>query len=847
MGDSLGSAETQAADSRPSGELAPGPAPGDSEFSVVEPARYTDRVELTHGGMGRIVVARDQRLRRPVALKELRADSPERRARFEREAMLTARLQHPGIVSIHEAGRWPSGEPFYAMKLVRGRSLDQVIGAAATLEARLALLPHVIAVADALAYAHHERVIHRDLKPSNVMVGEFGETVVIDWGLAKHLDAADVDAAPAARADAATSIETVIGAVLGTPSFMPPEQAEGRPVDERADVYAIGAILYDLLAGAPPYAGKTGHETLEAVRRGPPRDLAETQPGVPRDLLAVVSRAMARDPGARYPTARELAEDLRRFQTGQLVGAHRYSTWQRVKRWLARNRRTVGVAGVAALVLLVVSVAGLRGIVVERRRAEQERAVAQRERAVAEQHRAELEDLLGFMLFDLHRKLEPIGRLELLDAVAVKANDYYARRPPSEDIDEERRRAVALRNVGDVRLAKGNADAARDAYRASLAIVEALVAVHPGHAGIEGDIAKSHEKLGDFFLLAVGDPTASLAAYRASLFVRERLLAARPDAAELLRDLSVSHDGVGNSLWLQEDAAGALTAYRASLAVAEKLTVLQPDRPGLQRDLAISHGNVGRALLAANDAGGALAALRASLAIAEKLVALDGTNTEWRRDLSLAHSKVGDVLLAQGDPAGALAAYRASLAARATLAAMDRDNGSWQRDLLVGHQGVGDVLLERGDTAAALAEYRAALAIAEALVARDQSNSGWLRDLAYCHVKVGSALAARGDAAGARTATRAGLAAAEKLVAIDPNNTESQRAVAVCHENIGDVLLVVRDTVGARDAYAAAAAVYATLATTEAGNPVWSTETTRLRERIAACCAPPRPQPRRGP
>src|SRR4051812_8337629 len=137
--------------------------------------------------MGRIVSARDLRLNRTVAIKELRVQSPELRARFEREALLTARLEHPSIVSIHEAGRWPSGEPFYAMKLVPGRPLDEVIAGATTLAKRLALLPHVVAVADALAYAHQQRVIHRDLKPQNVLVGEFGETVVIDWGLAKDL------------------------------------------------------------------------------------------------------------------------------------------------------------------------------------------------------------------------------------------------------------------------------------------------------------------------------------------------------------------------------------------------------------------------------------------------------------------------------------------------------------------------------------------------------------------------------------------------------------------------------------------------------------------------------------
>jgi serine/threonine protein kinase len=158
------------------------------------------------------------------------------RPRFEREAAITARLQHPAIVPIYEAGTWPDGKAFYAMRLVEGRTLARAIDAATTLEARIALLPHVVAVTEALAYAHDKRVIHRDLKSGNVLVGAFGETVVIDWGLAKELDRPDVEDEPTAPHHALTRV----GSVMGTPCFMAPEQARGEPLDERADVYALG-------------------------------------------------------------------------------------------------------------------------------------------------------------------------------------------------------------------------------------------------------------------------------------------------------------------------------------------------------------------------------------------------------------------------------------------------------------------------------------------------------------------------------------------------------------------------------------------------------------------------------
>jgi WD40 repeat protein len=334
------------------------PVAGESFLPTVDPGLYVRADEIARGGMGRIVAARDKRLGRPVAIKELLAKTPDRLRRFEREAFITARLQHPAIVSIHEAGRWPSGEPFFAMKLVAGRSLDQMIAARRSLKDRMALLPHAIAVADALAYAHSLRIIHRDLKPSNVLCGDYGETVVVDWGLAKDLaasgDSADTPAEPAAAPTQShpDGLRTEAGAVLGTPAYMPPEQWQGRPVDERADVYSLGALLYHLLSGAPP------QRSLSGQLPAPTTSVAE---GVPGDLQAIVDKAMSVDPLARYPTARELAEDLKRFQTGALVGARQYSRGDLVARWIRRHLVGLGIgAGLTVFTLVVLVVAGYR-------------------------------------------------------------------------------------------------------------------------------------------------------------------------------------------------------------------------------------------------------------------------------------------------------------------------------------------------------------------------------------------------------------------------------------------------------------------------------------------------------
>jgi eukaryotic-like serine/threonine-protein kinase len=324
--------------------------------------------EIARGGLGRIVRAQDLRTGRTVAIKEMLAETPDAAARFVREAIITANLQHPAIVPVYEVGRWPDGQPFYAMKLVSGRPLSAEIEAT---REPLALVPHVIAIADALAYAHGEGVIHRDVKPHNVLVGAHGETVVIDWGLARRIDACD---------PAATSIErdgeTVVGSVLGTPAYMAPEQARGERVDQRADVYAIGAILYRALAGCTPYVASTSGELIEAVRRGPPPPLAGLAPASPRDLVAIADRAMARDAAHRYPSAAELAADLRRFTTGQLVRAHRYTVPQRVRRFVVRHRTAVAVAAIACALLAGFAVAAIGRIIAARDVAQRELAEA---------------------------------------------------------------------------------------------------------------------------------------------------------------------------------------------------------------------------------------------------------------------------------------------------------------------------------------------------------------------------------------------------------------------------------------------------------------------------------------
>lgn len=302
-------------------------------FALATSGRYVVEDELARGAYGRIMRARDLELRRVVALKELLPEAAHARARFEREALLGARLQHPSIIPVYDTGCWPGGVPFISMKLVTGQSLQMRLAEAPSAAERLALLPVVVAIADAIAYAHGERVIHRDLKPANVLVGEFGEVVVIDWGLAVELGRPGPGASPA-----------------GTPGYVAPEQAAGATPDERTDVFALGAILHHVLAGEPPVPARSLREAATATPRPVPQH-------APVELRAIVERAMARDPAARYPTARELAADLERFQAGQLVSAHSYSAWSLIRRFVRRHRAAVTIA--AALLAVVATVASV--------------------------------------------------------------------------------------------------------------------------------------------------------------------------------------------------------------------------------------------------------------------------------------------------------------------------------------------------------------------------------------------------------------------------------------------------------------------------------------------------------
>ena len=335
-------------------ELATGPLEDDALLQHLESKRAHDgryrRVgELGRGGTSRVYRVQDLELGRDLAMKVLERGGLGTTLRFLREARTTSRLEHPGILPVHEMGLDERGNLFFTMRIVRGASFRRMldsVGAQGTLAAQRRALEVLLKVADTMAFAHAHCVIHRDLKPGNVMVGEFGEVVVVDWGLARvRAHASDTVQDGSARADEATSpLATLDGDVLGTPAYMPPEQAAGRQdeIGPASDVYALGAMLYQVLSGRAPYsdpeATPTSREVIERVRIGAPEPLARIAPHAPRELVAVVQRAMRREPGERYPSAAEFSADLRAYLEQRIVLAHGNRPWVRVRKWVQRNR-----------------------------------------------------------------------------------------------------------------------------------------------------------------------------------------------------------------------------------------------------------------------------------------------------------------------------------------------------------------------------------------------------------------------------------------------------------------------------------------------------------------------------
>ncbi|WDQ16642.1 serine/threonine-protein kinase [Rhodopirellula sp. P2] len=349
------------------------------ESATVTPARYESLVEVGRGGWGIVEKAVDRQLDREVAVKRF-SDSDDvteqERQRFLHEAKITSQLQHPGIVPVHEMG--DQHDAFYVMKLLDGVTLSEFIQQHHQSplvrnrktqyqfgESLEPLLQRFVDICNAVAYAHQRGIIHRDLKPCNVMISGFGETVVLDWGLAQLVQSPTSSgpsqpssSPPTRQADVSLPVEPH-GTVLGTPAYMSPEQARGETarINSSSDLYSLGVILYTIIAGRNPYHGQPVKQILEQVRRSSCPDLRTAQPLVPKPLLSIVRKAMSSSQHDRYDSAEKLASEVRRFIAGDSVSVHRECMVEKGIRWCRHHQGVAAAVFVATSALLVSAIA----------------------------------------------------------------------------------------------------------------------------------------------------------------------------------------------------------------------------------------------------------------------------------------------------------------------------------------------------------------------------------------------------------------------------------------------------------------------------------------------------------
>jgi tetratricopeptide (TPR) repeat protein/peroxiredoxin/tRNA A-37 threonylcarbamoyl transferase component Bud32 len=525
--------------------------------------RYTlSRLHAT-GGIGRVWLARDASVGRDVALKELRPErstNPAVWARFLKEAQITGQLEHPGIVPIYEVGRRPDDQaPFYTMRFVRGRTLGEATsafhvrrarGAVGPLELR-ELLHAFVGVCNAVAYAHSRGVLHRDLKPHNVVLGDFGEVIVLDWGLARLIDQPDDSAAAGldvAPDDAAAA--TVQGQVLGTPAYMAPEQAEGRldRLGPATDVYGLGAILFEILTGGAPFSSG---DTTALLRRvvhelpAPPRELvADTPPA----LNAVCLKALAKEPAERYASAKELASEVEHWLAGEPVSAYREPWNERAGRWLRRHRQLVTAAAavlIAAVPLLLVIAVNRDQARRQAERAEEEirkeKVIAEANEKTAREREAETQAVLDFVESKVFAAARPegiqggLGRQVTLGRAVEAALPYVEKNFKDRPLIEARllmTLGTSFRYLGDSAKAAAQFEKARTIYTAQ-------------HGGDEPDALMAANKLANCYE-DIGRRPDALKLREETLALRKAKLGAdHPDTLNSMNNLASSYYSLG--------------------------------------------------------------------------------------------------------------------------------------------------------------------------------------------------------------------------------------------------------------------------------------------------------------
>ena len=766
------------------------------------------------GGLGAVFVAHDAELDREVALKQIldhHADDPTSRARFLLEAQITGGLEHPGIVPVYGLGSYADGRPYYAMRFVRGDSLKEAIAAfhadAATKgdpgRRSLALrkvLRRFIDVCNAIDYAHTRGVIHRDIKPANVIVGKHGETLVVDWGLAKTMDRAESAPASDERtlrpSSGSGSAETLPGSALGTPGYMSPEQARGDldRLGPWSDVYSLGATLYCLLAGRPPFEGDDLGAVLKAVREGdfpPPRAV---DPAIDRALEAVCLKAMAAEPSGRYATPRALADDVERWAADEPVTAWSEPASRRARRWARRHRTAVAASAVAVLAALF----GTAAVLAVQTRANGALKEANVALVAAKDREAARFGLAMEAIKLFHGQVGDELVLKedrfkpLRDRLLKDAADFYLKLEGllKDQPDGASRAALgaAYSELSNLTGMIGDKSASQAARRKAKAIIEETVDADPADNDARGKLAWNHMNLG-WMLWESGKPKEAEIEYRKSLAITRKLAAGDPANTGYRGILGGVHNDLGIIFMGTGRPAEAEAELREALEIHQRLADDHPAVADFRYSLAMVHYDMARLLSLSGRTGGAEAEFRRARAILLGLADGDDPSARSSRSsLALCQHDLGWLLWTTGRPAEAEIEYRESLAITRKLANDNPALTDVQLRQALGRLSLGRLLSATGRPAEAEAEVREGLAISRKLVDDNPSSRNFRSSLAAGHNDLGVLLGTTGRPKEAEAEIREAMAIRRRLSDEVPDVTEFRESLAWSHHDLAGLL-----------------------------------------------------------